>query len=49
MNVDAGRNEVISVEGFLLWKGGVLVNKQRCVLVSHDSCKSALFLLAVFI
>ena len=52
VNVDAGRNEVDSVERFLLWKGGILVNKQRCVRVSHvshDSCKPAFFLLALFI
>lgn len=29
-----------------VWKGGILVNKQRCVRVSHDSCKPAFFLLA---
>lgn len=49
VNVDAGRNEVVSVERFLLWKGGIVVNKQRCVRVSHDSCKPAFFLLALFI
>ena len=30
VNVDAGRKEVVSVERFLLWKGGILVNKQMC-------------------